>query len=141
MFAVKKVLSQRELDLNLKLIREKGSKESMAGIVLIVEKTRKNPDRLFRMFMDSEEVLLKKLRAAIGKTSLYRLFTFRIDEINATLQSMNPSLYFVERRHVKKNSRLITNYCLHPHCKIVESDSFFVLEFSHTEQEMPEAQS
>ena len=130
MFAGKKVvISQKELDLALNNINQGPQSKGMSQVILLVEKTHKNPDKLFQMFMEERELMLKKLRMAIGKTSLYRLFSFRIDEINAALKTVHPSLAFVERKYVRKNSRIITTYCVHPDCAVSESESFFLLEF------------
>ena len=141
MFALKKVLGHSEPDLNLKYIREAECQKSMNPIIVLVEKTNKNPDAIFRMFMEEREILLKKLRSAIGKSSLYRLFSFRIDEINAIVKSIQPSLFFMERKSLRKNSRMLITYCVHPNCLIGESDSFFFLEFkpvSLPEERLPQ---
>jgi hypothetical protein len=129
MLAAEKVLSHREAGLDLNNLKEGQFTGRMGALIMVVEKTNKNPDRLFQMFMEEREIMLKKLRAAIGKTSLYRLFSFRIDQINAVIKTLYPSLFFVERKYMRKNSRIITTYCVHPDCAISESDSFFLLEF------------
>ena len=142
MYAIKKVMSQKELSLALNNINQGSHKKDMSQVILLVEKTHKNPDKLFQMFMEERELMLKKLRMAIGKTSLYRVFSFRIDEINAALKTIHPSLAFIERKYVRKNSRIITTYCVHPDCAVSESESFFLLEFKTNiypnEREKPE---
>ena len=129
MFAAKNILGNSELQEALKDLKVRTDVKVMRDVLLIAEKTDGNSDKFFQMFMESREILLKKLRLAIGKSSLYRMFSYRIDELNSILKLIHPSLYFVERRHVKKNSMLLTSYMLNPECRILENESFFLLQF------------
>jgi len=130
MFEAKNILSQKELEFALENIKSRASEESMQNLLVLIHKNHDNSDKFYEYFMLSREVLLKKLRAAIGKSSLYRMFAYRIDELNSILKIIRPSLFFVERKAIRKGSQILTSYCLNPDCSILDSESFFVLKFN-----------
>lgn len=102
----------------------------MGNLIVLIQKANSNSDKFYQAFIESKEILLKKLRLSIGKSSLYRFFVLKIDELNTILKLMSPSLFFVERRAAKKGSQMLTSYCVNPNCSIMESESFFVLKFN-----------
>ncbi len=104
MFAGKKVMSRTELGLALKDLNHGQFSNGMKTIV-ILEKRNDQSDVFFEMFMDRREILLVELRRKIAKTSLYRLLTYRVDEVNAILQSIDSSLFLMKRGEKKLNSR------------------------------------
>jgi len=128
MFTVKNVLSQTELELALKDIRQGQSNQDMKTIV-ILEKRNDQSDVFFEMFMDRQEIFLAELRRKIAKTSLYRLFSYRIDEINAILKSINPALFFLKRGFKRLNSKVLTTLNLNPCLRVGQSSHFFFIEF------------
>jgi len=128
MFAVNEVMSQRELELALKDIC-KGQFDLGMETIVIFEKRNDQSDRLFKIFMDKPEIFFVELKRKIAKTSLYRLLSYRLDIINAVLKETHPSLFFLERGHIRKNSRLLITYRLNPNCDIIDGDGCFILKF------------
>lgn len=102
----------------------------MPQLVVLVQKTNSNSDRFFSMFAENSEWPLKKLRSQIGKSSLYRLFAYRISELNSILKTIRESLFFVERKNISRGSQILTSYSINPECGIYESENFFILKFN-----------
>ena len=135
MFAVKKVMSQTELELALKDLN-KGQINPAMKTIVILEKRNDQSDTFFEMLMESPEVFLVELRRKIAKTSLYRLMTYRIDEINAILKSIHPALFFIKRNYKKLNSKILTTFQRNPILKMGQSSNFYFMEFeAKNEQE------
>jgi len=128
MFAGKKIMSQTEFELALKNLK-KGQFDIGMKTIVILEKRNDQSDVLFEMFMDKAEIFLVELRRKIAKTSFYRLMAYRLDEINAILKSIQPSLFFIERGYKKFNSKLLITFHLNPLIKMGQSSHFFVMEF------------
>ena len=128
MFAGKKVMSQTELELALKDLN-KGQINPGMKTIMILEKRNDQSDIFFEMFMDRQEILLAELRRKIAKTSLYRLFSYRIDEIDAILKSIHPALFFIKRNYKKLNSKILITFQRNPILKMGQSSNFFFMVF------------
>lgn len=96
-------------------------------ILFLIEKRGKNRNRFYEMFTNDNEILLKKIKNAVGRSTYHEYIKDEISKINQTLNEINEKVKVFENSFIEKNGKELKAIKKNPQIQIIQTTYHYIL--------------